>query len=452
LGGVGNILRNAKKATSTRFFLLRVAMAAAAAAALLPEWPGVALHTRPTTLFRHDTDDLSSPADVWSPGYPPPVWPPRWLKPALRANTMDSAAAAAREALPTSGVACTSETLPASERLLLTLDSVFFSGSTALQEAFMSSTKVATMCNGGSWQCEVSRDEDLCKNCRDANRTHESLPCVQCVAGGSKAVDAVTDFAANLELLAPFWLKQTGRSVLAVKWAPLRFGAVDSKGTQPASKLAPESLYRSDVASIDLEALETTGVPRDLASQGVTRVRWAVVIMYRPWCMWSMSRHATSDRGVNRSAWASTTLFELEDLAATHRELRRRNVPVLVMSYAQLLWRPWSVERRAAVFAPCVGALNLSFVPRLGIDVFEENELKVDGSIRSYGASVPPETFKLHPWQASDDDSPSVGGRSGGRCAAPAQELYAGLDDNEMIRAARVEEHLWRLSQLEPQQ
>ena len=398
--------------------------------ALLPT-AGVPRHTPPATSI--SMDDLSK-----SVTYPAPVWPPGWLTPTVQANTMDSAAAAAREPIPATGVAC-SKKLPASERLLLTLDAVFFQGSTALQEAFMSSEQVATMCSGGSWQCEVKREPDLCKRCQHS--AGRSLPCVQCLAGQSEAVDATTDYRSNLELFAPYWLAQRGRNLLAVKWAPLRFGAVEQ-----TSDLAPESLVRSDAASIDLEELETMGVPRDLAAQGVTRVRWAVAIMYRPWCMWSMSRHATSDRSLNQSAWARTTLFELEDLAATHRELRRRKVPVLMLSYSQLLWRPWSVERRAALFAPCAGALNLSFVPRQGIDVFEENELKVGGSIRSYGASVPPEKFGLHPWGHQEGGSDSLGGR----CAAPPSELYAGLDDHEKQRAAHVEEHLWRLSQSEP--
>ena len=65
----------------------------------------------------------------------------------------------------------------------------------------------------------------------------------------------------------------------------------------------------------------------------------------------------------------------------------------------------------------------------------------------TYPAPVwPPEKFGVHPWGHQEGGSDSLGGR----CAAPPSELYAGLDDHEKQRAARVEEHLWRLSQSEP--
>lgn len=228
--------------------------------------------------------------------------------------------------------------------------------------------------------------------------------------------------------------------------------------------MSPSSLASGSPASwFDRDNLETVGVPDELTAKGVTRVRWAMVIMYRPWCMFSMSSHAISDRAANKTAWAKATLYELEDLAATQRELRRRQVPVLTLSYAELLWQPAWVETRVAEFAPCAGALNLSLVPTLGLDVFEENNLKLDSSLTDYGKSVSPHNYGLTPWDESPSGAKNTAlfsiGQSAlqqqselpvvtesGRCFAPAEELYDGLDQQEMARAARVEKHLWQLS------
>ena len=83
-------------------------------------------------------------------------------------------------------------------------------------------------------------------------------------------------------------------------------------------------------------------------------------------------------------------------------------------------------------FAPCTGDLDLNFVPKLGVDISEANMLKIEGSIRSYGKSLAPESLGVKVDTRADT----------GRCTAPAEELYAGLDAGQRKRAQLAEDYL----------
>ena len=56
--------------------------------------------------------------------------------------------------------------------------------------------------------------------------------------------------------------------------------------------------------------------------------------------MWNMSRHARKEREEDLNMWATRELFLTEKLVAFHRKFALDHVPVLVTSYAQLLWQP----------------------------------------------------------------------------------------------------------------
>lgn len=42
---------------------------------------------------------------------------------------------------------------------------------------------------------------------------------------------------------------------------------------------------------------------------------------------------------------------------------------------------------------PCLGELNLDFEPKLGTNIFEGNEWKVQGSVEAYGKQRDPDLF-----------------------------------------------------------
>ena len=70
-----------------------------------------------------------------------------------------------------------------------------------------------------------------------------------------------------------------------------------------------------------------------MRAAGVRTLHWAVVLMHRPWCMWSTSSHARFRRKRNLEEWAADELAGIELLVVQHEALERRSVPVLVLSY-----------------------------------------------------------------------------------------------------------------------
>tara|TARA_B110001452_G_scaffold24503_1_gene19357 strand:+ start:376 stop:1917 length:1542 start_codon:yes stop_codon:yes gene_type:complete len=333
-------------------------------------------------------------------------------------TTQREAAAAIAEGAPPIRAACADE-LPSHERLLLTLYTPAYHGSTAAMQALMSSPKVATMCNGRQWQCENGVGKARCRQClKFEQRNPEALvgveppvwsprngstleaaagtrlPCLGCI-NTSRAESNRVAYSRTLQAFAPFWRAQPGRRVLAVKWAPLHSSPV--QGPKP-----PLSKWNDDTGldmvhgwgshGLTLPKLEAA-VPRRLVADGVTRVRWAVLLVVRPWCMWQLSSNARFGRshwGVQR--WAQRELRELEALIALHRRLDQLGVPTVVVNYAHLLWRDSIPGANPAAqlgsFAPCAGEIALDFEPVEGVDVYPANLLKISGSLAAYGATT----------------------------------------------------------------
>ena len=58
---------------------------------------------------------------------------------------------------------------------------------------------------------------------------------------------------------------------------------------------------------------------------------------------------------------------------------------------ADLLWSTRQTAARILRFLPCLGGLDVSFTPSLGVDIVESNHWKAHGSTESYGDTHPPE-------------------------------------------------------------
>ena len=338
-----------------------------------------------------------------------------------------AAAAAYREQPKAPTTACSSSLHPGTRLLLTAFVSSGNHGSTALQQALMSAENVGTLCGGGNWECEVAIGEHRCGICTAFDRPVSTLPCIACAAHQNVS-NWTESFRANLELFEPYWMAQTTKQVLAVKWAPIWSASKWSLGEGDAEPVPTKAF--------DLEESETATVPSGMAASGVDRVKWGVIIMHRPWCMWNMSSHAREGREDNLKAWATDELKDTEKLVAMHRKLALDQVPVLVTNYAQLLWRPDEFIERVEHFAPCAGTIDLNFVPKLGVDVFEPNMLKIEGSIISYGQAVKPESLGVQTDTRADT----------GTCTAPAEELYAGLDEGQRRRVKLAEVYLMVLA------
>lgn len=112
-------------------------------------------------------------------------------------------------------------------------------------------------------------------------------------------------------------------------------------------------------------------VPPRLAEAGIKRLRWGVIMLHRPWCMWGTESHARRAHAEDLNAWAEDELRNLEAFVFHHKTLTEMGVPVLVMTLSELMWRPYIFHRRYQDFAPCLPPLNLWRGQRMGIDIFE---------------------------------------------------------------------------------
>lgn len=327
------------------------------------------------------------------------------------------------------------ETLPPNERLMLTTFTANgFHGSTALEQALMSTPNTGTLCLGRNWECESHAYQDRCDMCRSFRGSSAALQrlsavvqtldddgetyCIACEA--MKYLDRTPANASeayewNLQLFERVWDAQPSKPVLTVKWSPIWDGA---------GALEPFMDH------LDLEILERS-VPPGMTAKGVQRVRWGVILMHRPWCMWNISSHAREERAADQTKWARKELDDTERLVAHHKSLGAQHVPVMLSSLAQMLWRPDAFRRKVEAFAPCAGRVDLWFTPQLGTDVFEENMLKTKGSIMSYAASLDPAALGLDDRRTECVTSKNL-----------SWYLYAGLNESEAERAAAAEAYL----------
>jgi hypothetical protein len=137
--------------------------------------------------------------------------------------------------------------------------------------------------------------------------------------------------------------------------------------------------------------MTTAPLPLRMVEAGIRRLAPFVVQMWWPPCLLPLSRRFVA-------AYADPPRVEQrihERLAARHRELRAAGVPVLLVSYADLLWRPNRTLARLKAFVPC-GALRgitTDFEPVLGRDVFPGNHWKVQGTVLGFARAHPPRSL-----------------------------------------------------------
>lgn len=320
-------------------------------------------------------------------------------------------------------------------RMLLTMSPAPLHGSTGILQMVMSSKHVATMCNGGSWECETQLYDTACNSCKHYKKKSNSkltspLPCISCQNTPPLASNLTALIHRELERFGPYWKLQSeaastgwNKHILAVKWEPIDDPATLGHGVFNLFDGAPP---RGKIT-------EAAGLPQSFVAQGVWMMQWAVVLMHRPWCMWPLSTSAREKRKADPVKWAQFELKTVESLVVTHSKMARQEVPVLVVSYAQLLWDSAGFAARLKRFAPCVGDISPNFTPVLGVDVFPENQLKTIGTIADYSKAFPPENVGLDPKTLQCVDKP--------------QELYQGLNDGERNRALAGERYLLKLTE-----
>ena len=297
-----------------------------------------------------------------------------------------------------SNSACNS-VLPHGERILLQLLGWPYHGSTALEGLLMSSSKVATLCRAGYYQCEA-RFSYLYKELID--ESHCMHPLISPLMNGRTA---------EVAAYARIW--DLRRPVLMLKF-PLQI---------PFSRAGLQSASRWTMAAL----------PPRFGEAGITLIRDAYLLSWRPWCIWNISTHARHTRavlGVNH--WARSELSVIESLVEQHRILQAGGKPVLVIDFSALLWDTQHETRRIQRFLPCLGDLDTDFVPQLGVDIFRNNSWKAHGSIKNFGAAMEPSEccrFDVRTWSCDCNDP-----------------LLANLSFTEVLRLRQAVQYLWNFS------
>jgi hypothetical protein len=157
-------------------------------------------------------------------------------------------------------------------------------------------------------------------------------------------------------------------------------------------KLFPREVGYTELMNIAYEA----DLPPKMTKAGIEHLDQAQIFMWTPLCIMELQSHNRQKlKGNNKRAFLEEELWSLQDMKNRHEQLLQQGIPVLVISYANLLFDEQRTLRRVSKFLPCSssgeeGTINSHFIPKLGVDVFEGNKWKVKGSVHSYGQSKDP--------------------------------------------------------------
>ena len=241
--------------------------------------------------------------------------------------------------------ACSAET----RTILLTMCEGFH-GSTALEQVLMSSSELGTLCSAGVWQCEG----DNVLEHRGGHSWAKNLRIDEDVG------DPGWNYTTALREWSYYW--PLDRHVLLEK--------------TPSQWLRIRDTVRG---------LGAAPLPRKLVQLGVHSLEIKVLLMWRPWCLASLSSNAVSSQKKNYTSWAVEELVHLNSgRVARHRALRESGAPLLVIAYSDLLFRFNDTARRIENFLPCLGELSNWFVPVNGRDILVGNKWKAQGTVASY--------------------------------------------------------------------
>jgi hypothetical protein len=130
---------------------------------------------------------------------------------------------------------------------------------------------------------------------------------------------------------------------------------------------------------------------------GVAALEPYFLVMWRPWCIGvKLSSHGREYFEKDISTGLLVLFRQFKQIAESHQRLVRiPGARVLLISYAQLIWDTERLTHRLLDFLPCLQSLKSDFTPRLGVDIFAENAIKVHGSIVQFGNANVPSTSPL---------------------------------------------------------
>eukprot|EP00039_Didymoeca_costata_P021878 m.345677 g.345677 ORF g.345677 m.345677 type:complete len:329 (+) comp26984_c0_seq1:220-1206(+) len=251
----------------------------------------------------------------------------------------------------------TDELMSTGGRIVIVVDTLPWSGSTAMTQLIMSSPSVSTLCKGAHWQCE---GHEIPAALRDYG--HHIINITKTVLSWLKIWD----------LSKPFLLTKA-------------FGISGN--------------FTSELANT-LQGLDASFLPT-----GITKLYPVWLTMWRPMCLMLMSSgYLHSFEAIKGSTQAdeenalrqfhSYEHARLLDLAYAIRKLQQQRIPMLTISYGTLLWKSNEIAKIISKWLSCCSdEFRDDFRPRLGHDVFVRNRWKTTGTLQDYGKKKNPKDY-----------------------------------------------------------
>jgi hypothetical protein len=245
-----------------------------------------------------------------------------------------------------------------------------YHGSTALESVLMSSNELGTLCRSRRWQCE-----GVNVLCDDKINSNDTIKCLHKWAANRRIDEDVGE---------PGWNYTTALHEWSKYWPLERHVLLE--------KTPSQWLRIKDTVA----GLGAAPLPPAFVRLGVDSLLIKVLLMWRPWCLANLSSHAVRSQKLNYTSWAVRELVVLNSgFVARHQALHASGVPLLVVSYSDLLFRFKDTASRIERFLPSLGNLSDSFVPVLGRDIFAGNNWKVQGTVASYAKHVAAQRSRL---------------------------------------------------------
>ena len=299
-----------------------------------------------------------------------------------------------------------------------------FGGSTALQQFILSNSRIASLCRGDMWQCEGIVLGKRRSGGRRGKRLHDMM----------EHWGMLSDTGTILE--APFWKIQRllyllrrdpvhvcgdkiMQEICGMMPAVLGFdkgSPTDKKYIAAVLATIPESF----MASIVWDAIATWGriwnlqkpvlldksptlwfytadalhdaLLRYPGGWPLRKIRPVYALMWKPLCLEGLSHTFNNNFNKDPANALDARIRLVERAAELVRWANRVGARMVVLNYADLLWRPGVISARLKALLPCVAGVEFDarWTPKLTVDVYPRNFLKTNGSAFTYGKAHPP--------------------------------------------------------------
>lgn len=300
-----------------------------------------------------------------------------------------------------------------------------YGGSTALQEFVLSNSRIASLCRGNMWQCEgqllgtkkkhnwrnftatardlrlydlmhnwsVLSDNGTVLNASFPEILSNTMAAARCFDVYNTAQSTTSKRACNWNDLAALNMSTAGRTVAFTEaslpsmiWdAVATWGRIWDLRKPVLLEKTPHLWFRG--ADVLHNALVHYRGPWPLR-----KIRPVYAMMWKPLCLQKLSSHFRKGFKKDPVKHLDYAVAAVERAVELVHWAKRVGARMIVLNYADLLWRPGIVSARLKALLPCVAdfEFDAQWTPKLHADIYPGNRFKPAGTTFSYGKAHPP--------------------------------------------------------------